>query len=30
MNLVVKPRPVFGVFDVFGVKERLRVGVKAA
>ena len=30
VDLVVKPRPVFGMFDAFGVKERLKVGVKVA
>ena len=27
---VVKPRPVFGMFNVLGVKERLKVGVDVA
>ena len=30
VDLVVKGRPVFGMFNVFGVKEGLKVGVKVA
>ena len=28
VDLVMRPRPVFGMFNVFGVKEGLKVGGK--
>ena len=30
VDLVMKPRPVFQIFNVFGVKRGLKVGVKVA